>query len=1164
MACVSSSLPGQVSTPELSIYAAPEGASPSTQYAVHVLVGGSWKASFVNFDRARAHGNGAGDERGKTFSWTTMEIARPARVRVRRLEGAGGTVTLRPLRYGITTTAVGDDTVEFTVSPGQKISVEFDTEIKASCYTGPPHGVPCVKDAMLVFADRRRTTSAIDDIPAAELCTVTPGSHEEIVTVSGDTGLRAGKSTLGDCGGKRVVVFPPGVYDIGYWQVPNNIEHVHLAGGAVVFGALDVIPQGRDPFYDGPTIDHVYRDDWPGESLRSSFSLTGPGIISGAKLPWHLKKDFTYTAEDDWWAHVKAVQFAVARVRLEDVTIANSPYWVLSFLNDSDARTRGTFDNFKMVGAWTYNNDGLPNPSGAESRITNAFIHAADDAFKLYNSDSTIDNCVVWQSNNGAVFQLGWFPKTVRGVRVSDVDVIHFENWYGVGLGNRALFNYADAGGAGTISDIEFTDVRVEGPILRLFGFKCSGGQVIRDVTFNRLDVPGGMGVGNLGAPGANYFLGQVTDFTFHDFRFGDDRVTSVAQAEFEFGKGAGAGFTFTTDGPRHPPQGLGRRPEPLGESPAPRASESPAFDVVVYGATPGGIAAALSAADSGRSVLLVEPTSRIGGLITNGLSHTDFRTFEGLTGAFLRFSRRVQGHYVRTYGKDSPQAQCFRGTHAEPRVNLLVLERMLAERERIRVLTRHRLGDVATSGTRPTRLSSVKLVDSKDDGITYRGHVFIDASYEGDLLAKAGVTYRVGRESRAIYDESRAPEQGDPQVQGYNFRLTLTQVEANRALPLRPKGYDRRDFAALPPLLTSGQLKSVFCDWRGGVFKAQAPVLPNGKYDINDVSHGVVRLSLPQINDAWPDGDAKTRKRIFDEHVRHNVGLLYFLQTDESVPEEFREEARRWGFCRDEFADSGHLPVQLYVREARRMVGMHVFTERDTDYAPGDARSVLRTDSIAMGDYGPNCHGTAHEGPRFGGEHTGEFYKPVAPYQIRIGTLLPRASECVNLLVPVALSASHVGFCALRLEPIWMSLGEAAGFAAHVALGDKVSVQEVDVERVQRLLHDAGAATIYVSDVLPGHPDFAAVQWWATQGGLHGLAPTPAKPGQRGEQIDGQYYEADPAHAARLDAPLGPRLRGRWMELAASLKVAGNLSTEAKTRGDFLRAAFASYRESL
>lgn len=561
---IGTSASAQIVTPDLKIYPPPPGAAVSTQYEVLVSVDGLWEPSFVNFDISRDSGGGARDEAGKTFSWTTFETRTPATVRVRRLEGGFESVVLRPERYGIKATRVADDTVELTLKPGQKLSVEFDTEVKEWCYTGSPYGLRCIKDALLLFADPRKATSAIAGISPSDIYRVEPGSHEELQAVSGGSGLQAGRSTLGDCNGKRVVVFPPGVYDIGYWQVPNNIEHVHLEGGALVFGALDVIPRGRAPFHDAATINHVYRDDWRGETLRAAFSLTGPGIISGAKLPWHLKKDFSCTSGDDWWAHVKVVQLAVEQVTLDDVTIANSPHWVLSFINDNDERTQGTFDNFKMVGAWTYNNDGLPNPAGSESSISNCFIHADDDAFKIYNSGSSIENCVVWQNNNGAVFQFGWFPKTVNDVTVSNVDIIHFENWYGVGQVNRALFNYADSGGNGTIHGIEFNNINVEGPILRLFGFHCIGGQVIRDIKFNNLSVPGGMGFGNLGSPGRNYFLGNITDFTFHNFTFGDTVVTSAEEAWFDFGDGAGEGFVFTDAGPP-----VGRAgPEPLSTLP--------------------------------------------------------------------------------------------------------------------------------------------------------------------------------------------------------------------------------------------------------------------------------------------------------------------------------------------------------------------------------------------------------------------------------------------------------------------------------------------------------------------------------------------------------------------------------------------------------------------
>lgn len=546
--------------PDMVIHPSPAGAPASPRFEASVLVDGRWIRTFVNFDPARTRGGGASEQAGRSFSWTTFETTGPARVRVRRLAGPFESATLRPTRYGLVATRVSEDTVELTASPGQRISVEFAPDVEPSCFTGPPHGVPCVKHAMLVFADERRLASPLDGIDAENVFTVAPGQHQEILPIRGSGGLRAARSTLGDCDGRRVVVFPPGVHDIGYWQVPNSIEHIHIEGGALVYGAIDVIPEGREPFHDTATLRHVYRDDWSGETLRSSFRITGSGVLSGAKLPWRLRKDFRNADGDAWWAHVKLVQLAVQRVDVRDLTIAASPHWMLSFMNDADRRTHGTFEGLELVGAWCYNNDGLPIPSGPGSRISGCFIHANDDAFKIYGSGGVIEDCVVWQGSNGAVFQLGWFPKTVRNVTVRRVDVIHFENWYGVDQVNRALFNYADSAGSGTIEEIRFRDIRVEGPILRLFGLRCAGGQIIRNVTFDGLQVPGGMGVGNLGPPGANYFRGRITDFTFHDFVLGDTQVLAADQAMFEFTEGAGDGFTFSVTGPRDDDAGPDRR----------------------------------------------------------------------------------------------------------------------------------------------------------------------------------------------------------------------------------------------------------------------------------------------------------------------------------------------------------------------------------------------------------------------------------------------------------------------------------------------------------------------------------------------------------------------------------------------------------------------------
>ena len=236
-------------------------------------------------------------------------------------------------------------------------------------------------------------------------------------------------------------------------------------------------------------------------------------------------------------------------------------------------------------------------------------------------------------------------------------------------------------------------------------------------------------------------------------------------------------------------------------------------------------------------------------------------------------------------------------------------------------------------------------------------------------------------------------------------------------------------------------------------------------------------------------------------------------------------------------------------------MVGLRVYTEADTEYAPNDARARLHSDAIAFGEYSHNCHGTGHEGPLIGGRHTGEFYKGVAPYQIPYGVLVPKQMR--NLLVPTACSASHVGFCALRLEPIWMSLGGAAGFAADMALAENVSVQEVDVEALKRRVWSSGGATIHVSDVPPSHPDFIAVQWWGSLGGLHGIEPAPEKPGARGKHIVSQYFEAFPGHAIKLNQPLDQELKTRWNRLARQHGLPEPAASS--TRGDWIRAAFAA-----
>lgn len=580
------------------------------------------------------------------------------------------------------------------------------------------------------------------------------------------------------------------------------------------------------------------------------------------------------------------------------------------------------------------------------------------------------------------------------------------------------------------------------------------------------------------------------------------------------------------------------------------RATDS--ADVAIYGATPAGISAALTAAKSDRDVLLIEPTGRIGGMITHGLSHSDFHSFEAMNGPFLDFSQRVLKYYQTTYGKDSEQVQdCWRGTHGEPSVNLMIFEKMLAEKPSIRIMTEHRLVEAAVVDRSITGLTFSR---SNAAPVTIAARIYIDASYEGDLLAAAGVPYRVGREAKSEYNESLAPEKTDDELQGYNFRLCMTQNPDNRVPIPVPDNYRREDYAGIVTLVNADEFPSAFgYPGRRFILKAHLPILPNGKHDINDVSKSLVRLSMPGRNRDYPEGDLSIRRRIEQEHLDWQLGLIHFVQTDPALPEAFRKEAATWGLCRDEFEDTGHIPPQIYVREVRRMVGLRVYTEADTEYASNDARARLHPDSIAVGEYSHNCHGTSHEGPMIGGKHTGEFYKGVAPYQIPYGIIVPKKTR--NLLVPTACSASHVGFCAIRLEPIWMSLGGAAGYAADMALDRKIAVQRINVEALQKRLWSHGGSTIHVSDVRPGHPDFKAVQWWAGLGGLDGLEPAPEKPGTRGKHIVSQYFEAFPGHAVKLDRPLDEELRKRWSVLAMKHNLPA--PTESSTRGDWIRKAF-------
>jgi hypothetical protein len=285
--------------------------------------------------------------------------------------------------------------------------------------------------------------------------------------------------------------------------------------------------------------------------------------------------------------------------------------------------------------------------------------------------------------------------------------------------------------------------------------------------------------------------------------------------------------------------------------------------------------------------------------------------------------------------------------------------------------------------------------------------------------------------------------------------------------------------FLRLLSRLQSGAVKRIFSEDHSGILRVQ--MIPNGKSDMNDIKNAPIRLALHGTNDNYPEGGTQVRQRIVDEHRRYTQGRLYFLQNDPEVPSHLRDEAREWGLARDEFQSTGHFAPRLYIREARRIVGRYIFREQDTFTAPGSVRAPLHIDSIAIGDYTLNCHGVQPPGPLHPTVTEGDFAFSTQPFQIPYGVILPQRVE--NLLVPVAVSATHVGFSAIRLEPTWSALGHAAGLAAHLAVAGNSTPAAVAVSRLQALLHQTGAATIYFSDVPPSHPLFHVAQYFGTRG---------------------------------------------------------------------------------
>lgn len=509
-------------------------------------------------------------------------------------------------------------------------------------------------------------------------------------------------------------------------------------------------------------------------------------------------------------------------------------------------------------------------------------------------------------------------------------------------------------------------------------------------------------------------------------------------------------------------------------------------YDIVVYGGTSGGIAAAIQAARLGKSVVLIEPTERLGGLTTGGLGQTDIGNKQAIGGISREFYQNIRKYYDdQQHWKwqkpdeylDGGQTRTEEGEQAmwtfEPSAALKVYEEMLAAEE-IEVIIGERLNRESGVEKSDSNITQITM----ENGTTYAGKMFIDATYEGDLFAAAGVDYFVGRESNEMYGETYNGVQlleghqfpdgvdpyvtpGDPEsglvwgitpaslaeqgsgdslVQTYNFRICLTNAEDNRIPITQPENYDATRYELLARLFEAQpDMRSInqYFIWSH---------MPNAKTDINN--RGGFSTDMINWSHSFAEASYEEREEIIKAHVDYTKGLLYFYTTDPRVPTELQEEVKQWGYPKDEYTDNGNWSPQLYVREARRLIGEYVMTQANCQ-----GKEVIE-DPVGLAAYtmdSHNCQRIVVDGQvkNEGNVEVGGF----PPYPISYRSIIPKQEQADNLLVPVCLSASHIAFGSIRMEPVFMVLGQSAATAAVQAIDAEQSVQEIDYSQLQKKL---------------------------------------------------------------------------------------------------------------
>ncbi|MFN5056928.1 MAG: FAD-dependent oxidoreductase, partial [Verrucomicrobiota bacterium] len=539
-------------------------------------------------------------------------------------------------------------------------------------------------------------------------------------------------------------------------------------------------------------------------------------------------------------------------------------------------------------------------------------------------------------------------------------------------------------------------------------------------------------------------------------------------------------------------------------------------YDVVVYGGTSAGVIAAVQAKKMGKSVLIVGPDVHLGGLSSGGLGYTDTGNKAVIGGLARNFYHRVWAEYQKdsTWAWQRPEAfgNKGQGTVAmdKDERTMWIFEPSVAEKvfeDYVKEFGLTVLRDEWLDRAKGVRLADGRIAEiTMLSGKKFAGKMFIDATYEGDLLAAAGVSYHVGREANSVYGEewngnqvgilhhghhfgavkkpisayktpgdpssgllprisADAPGvrgEGDKRVQAYCYRWCATDHPDNRIPFPKPANYDASQYELLVRVLDAG--------WRQTFHKFD--LLPNRKTDTNN--HGPFSFDNIGMNYDYPEASYERRKEILAEHRTYQQGLLWFLANDPRVPADVRQEANCWGLPKDEFKDNGHWPHQIYVREARRMVGAFVMTENEL------TKKKPTPDSVGMGSYTIDSHNVRrYVTPEGHVQNEGDIGVPISPYSIAYGALVPKRGEIANLFAPVACSATHIAYGSIRMEPVFMILGQSAATAAVLAIDGNLAVQDVPYAALRaRLLEDGQVLEHESSKVKPkGHgPVKAAV----------------------------------------------------------------------------------------